>query len=91
MFFGAGNQLTLPNSGAYRKNIYMALHKMMLILLFFSYSNMSFIWKLPSLSELTPMIFNTGLTHLGSQTSNYNIQNGSEVKRIFQTSSSDRH
>ena len=28
-----------------------------------------FIWRPPSLSELTPMIFNTGLTHLGSEAS----------------------
>ena len=29
------------------------------------------IWRPPSLSELTPMIFNTGLTHLGSEASIY--------------------
>ena len=28
-------------------------------------------WRPPSLSELIPMIFNTELTHLGSETSNY--------------------
>ena len=28
-------------------------------------------WKPPSLSELTPMVFNTGLTHLGSKTRNF--------------------
>ena len=28
-----------------------------------------YIWRPPSLSELTPMIFNTGLTHLGSESS----------------------
>ena len=28
-------------------------------------------WKPPSLGELTPMIFNTGLTHLGSEASKY--------------------
>ena len=27
-------------------------------------------WRPPSLSELTPMLFNTGLTHLGSEASN---------------------
>ena len=27
------------------------------------------IWKSPSLSELTPMLFNTGLAHLGSEAS----------------------
>ena len=27
-------------------------------------------WRPPSLSELTAMIFNTGLTHLGSEASN---------------------
>ena len=27
---------------------------------------MSYIWKPPSLSELAPMMFNTHLTHLGS-------------------------
>ena len=27
------------------------------------------IWRHPSLSELTPMLFNTGLTHLESQAS----------------------
>ena len=29
-------------------------------------------WRAPSLIELNPMIFNTGLTHLGSKTPNYN-------------------
>ena len=29
------------------------------------------IWRLPSLSELTPMIFNMGLTDLGSEASNH--------------------
>ena len=28
-------------------------------------------WRPPRLSELTPMIFNTGLTHLGSEASIY--------------------
>ena len=28
-------------------------------------------WKPPSLSELTPMIFNKGVTHLGSEASIY--------------------
>ena len=28
-------------------------------------------WRPPSLSELTPMIFNAGLTHLGSEASIY--------------------
>ena len=28
-------------------------------------------WRAPSLSELTPMILNMGLTHLGSEASNY--------------------
>ena len=37
------------------------------ILIFFNI----YIWRPPSLSELTPMIFNTGLTHLGSEASNY--------------------
>ena len=27
------------------------------------------IWKSPILSELTPIVFNTGLTHLGSEAS----------------------
>ena len=27
------------------------------------------IWRPPSLSKLTPIIFNTGLTHLGSEAS----------------------
>ena len=30
-------------------------------------------WRPPSLSELTPMIFNMGLAHLGSQVFNYNV------------------
>ena len=30
-----------------------------------------YIWMPPSLSELTPMIFNMGLTHLGSEASKY--------------------
>ena len=29
------------------------------------------IWRPPSLSELTPMVYNTGLTHLGSEASIY--------------------
>ena len=29
------------------------------------------IWRPPSLSELTPTIFNMGLTHLGSDASKY--------------------
>ena len=42
----------------------------------YSYNNFNgFLnWRPPSLSELTPMKFNTGLTHLGSETSNYIIQ-----------------
>ena len=28
-------------------------------------------WRPPSLSDLIPMVFNTGLTHLGSEASNY--------------------
>ena len=28
-------------------------------------------WRPPSQSELTPMLFNTGLTHLGLEASNY--------------------
>ena len=38
---------------------------------FFSFKNeiIKNIWRPPSLSELTPMIFNTGLTHLGSEAS----------------------
>ena len=28
-------------------------------------------WRPSSLSELTPMLFNMGLTHLGSEASNY--------------------
>ena len=31
------------------------------------------IWRPTSLSELTPMIYNTGLTHLGSEASNLYI------------------
>ena len=30
-----------------------------------------YIWRPPSQSELTPMVFNTGLTHLGSDASIY--------------------
>ena len=33
--------------------------------------NIIYIWRLPSLSELTHMIFNMGLTHLGSEASIY--------------------
>ena len=36
-------------------------------------------WRPPSLSELTPMIFNTGLTHLGSEASKYKF----DIIRIF--------
>ena len=32
------------------------------------------IWWPPSLSELTPMVFNTGLTHLGSEASIYDLK-----------------
>ena len=31
-------------------------------------------WRFPSLSELTPMVFNMGLTHLGSEASNLSYQ-----------------
>ena len=31
------------------------------------------IWRPPSVSELNPMVFNTGLTYLGSETSIYSI------------------
>ena len=31
-------------------------------------------WRLPSLSGLTPIVFNTGLTHLDLEASNYVIQ-----------------
>ena len=31
------------------------------------------IWRPPSLSKLTPVVFNTGLTHLGSDASKYII------------------
>ena len=31
------------------------------------------IWRPPSLRELTPMIFNTGLTHLDSEASIYSL------------------
>ena len=30
-------------------------------------------WRLPSLSELTPMVLNTGLTHLGSEAFNFKV------------------
>ena len=30
-------------------------------------------WRPPSLSGLTPMVFNTGLTHLGSEASNQRV------------------
>ena len=30
-------------------------------------------WRHPSLSELTPMLFNTGLTHLGLEASKYSL------------------
>ena len=30
-------------------------------------------WRSPNLNELTPIIFNTGLTHLGSEASKYSI------------------
>ena len=33
----------------------------------------NYIWRPPSLSELTPMIFDMGLTHLGSEASIYHI------------------
>ena len=33
--------------------------------------NLKIEWRAPSLSELTPMIFNTVLTHLGSEAFNY--------------------
>ena len=33
----------------------------------------NYIWKSPSLSELTPMLFNTVFTHLGPEASNYRI------------------
>ena len=35
------------------------------------YTYINYNWRPPSLSELTPMVFNTGLTHLGSEASKY--------------------
>ena len=44
-----------------------------------------FIWRPLSLSELTPIKFNTGLTHLGSDTSNLPIYIGYDfTTTIFQ-------
>ena len=37
-------------------------------------------WRPPSISELTPMIFNMGLTHLGSGTS---IKNGTVLYLMY--------
>ena len=34
---------------------------------------MNFIWRPPKLSESTPIILNTKLTHLGSEAPTYNI------------------
>ena len=53
---------------------YLKIHKtwlasscvLLIILVLFIY-----IWRPPSLSELTPIIFSAGLTHLGSETSIY--------------------
>ena len=44
----------------------------------YSYINIKLVsygykWRSPSLSELTPMIFNTGLTYLGSEPSKYKL------------------
>ena len=39
------------------------------ILIFKKQNNKHEKWRPPSLSELTPMVFNTGLTHLGSEAS----------------------
>ena len=36
--------------------------------------NSDYIWRPPSLGELTLMIFNMGLTHLGSEASIYILQ-----------------
>ena len=36
-------------------------------------------WRSPSVSKLTPMIFNAGLTHLGSEASKY--KESTEVKK----------
>ena len=36
-------------------------------------------WRPPSLSELTPIVFNTGLTHLGSEASIYTSMNDSQT------------
>ena len=46
-------------------------------LLIFSLMKKLIIWKPPSLGELTPIIFNKGLTHLGSEASIYLIIFGS--------------
>ena len=43
-------------------------------------------WRPPSLSELTQMIFNVGLTHLGSETSNYlNLPENHHVLQLFKS------
>ena len=42
------------------------------------------IWRPPELSELTPMIFDMKLTHLGSEASIYNkISNNTYMKILF--------
>ena len=35
------------------------------------FPHITHIWRAPSISELTSIIFNTGLTHLGSEASIY--------------------
>ena len=41
-------------------------------------------WRPPRLSELTPMISNTGLTHLGSEASNYIYENLAKNAKLIE-------
>ena len=45
----------------------------------YKYMHVFYIWRPPSLSELTPMLFNTGLTNLGLEASIYSIIFGSQL------------
>ena len=49
------------------------------------------IWRPPSLSELTPMIFNTGLTHSSSETSIYKGSLGSHFDYLGDSSVKKYH
>ena len=51
--------------------IFLYYNCMVIVTLTFLWKMLIDIWRPPSLNELTPMLFDNGLAHLGSETSIY--------------------